>query len=175
MSLPPRQRDEQQQRAFLRQAELLRKNIFAWDAMLHSPRGEDWPSMLGRLNAAYHQACNLDRIGIDDASEHVVYVPRRCLANAQDVALFLSTRLEQQSSSSSGGGGDEGGKDVGGDGMRGRMDDDDDYDDDGSGIGGEKKHPRGDYGGEEPTSRLRRYEGRVAELASEFEDGMVRF
>ena len=31
------------------------------------------------------------------------------------------------------------------------------------------------YGGEAPTTRLRRYEGRVAELASEFEEGMVRF
>jgi hypothetical protein len=132
--------------------------------------------MLGRLNAAYHQACNLDRIGIDDASEHVVYVPRRCLANAQDVAFFLSTRLEQQSSSSSssGGGEDEGGKNVGGDGTRGRRGSLDD-DDDGSAIGGGEKNPHGYYGGEEPTSRLRRYESRVAELASEFEDGMVRF
>ena len=31
------------------------------------------------------------------------------------------------------------------------------------------------YGGEAPAARLRRYEGRVAELASEFEEGMVRF
>ena len=99
---PPRQQDEQQ-RAFLRQAGILRKNLIAWDSTLHSVRGEDWPSMLGRLNAAFNQAGNLDR-GIDDASEHFAYVPRRCLANAQDVAFFLSTRLvvAAPSSSSSG-------------------------------------------------------------------------
>ena len=52
MSAPPRQHSEQQQ-AFLRQANILRKNLNAWDGMLHSARGEDWPSMLGRLNAAF--------------------------------------------------------------------------------------------------------------------------
>ena len=31
------------------------------------------------------------------------------------------------------------------------------------------------YGGEDPPTRLRRYEGKMAEIASEFEDGMVRF
>jgi hypothetical protein len=31
------------------------------------------------------------------------------------------------------------------------------------------------YGGEEAASRLQRYEGKVADLASEFEDSMVRF
>eukprot|EP00970_Alexandrium_tamarense_P018412 scaffold13336_cov201-Alexandrium_tamarense.AAC.9 len=62
MSLPPRQHNEQQQ-AFLRQANILRKNLNAWDTTLRSSRGEDWPSMLGRLNAAY------------------------------DVSFFLSTRL----------------------------------------------------------------------------------
>jgi hypothetical protein len=31
------------------------------------------------------------------------------------------------------------------------------------------------YVGEEAASRLRRYEGKVADLASEFEDSMVRF
>ena len=52
MSLPPRQHNEQQQ-AFLRQAGILRKNLNAWEATLRSQRGEDWPSMLGRLNAAF--------------------------------------------------------------------------------------------------------------------------
>lgn len=52
MSAPPRQHNEQQQ-TFLRQANILRKNLNAWDGMLHSARGEDWPSMLGRLNAAF--------------------------------------------------------------------------------------------------------------------------
>ena len=55
MSTPPRQHNEQQQ-AFLRQANILRKNLNAWDGMLHSARGEDWPSMLGRLNAAFVRA-----------------------------------------------------------------------------------------------------------------------
>ena len=50
MSLPPR---NEQQQAFLRQAGILRKNLQAWDATLHSVHGEDWPSMLGRLNAAF--------------------------------------------------------------------------------------------------------------------------
>jgi len=52
MSLPPRQHNDQQQ-AFLRQAGILRKNLQAWDTTLHSAYGEDWPSMLGRLNAAF--------------------------------------------------------------------------------------------------------------------------
>ena len=52
MSLPPRRQNDQQQ-AFLRQAGILRKNLQAWDTTLHSSQGEDWPSMLGRLNAAF--------------------------------------------------------------------------------------------------------------------------
>ena len=52
MSLPPRQHNEQQQ-AFLRQADILRKNLSAWESMLRSTHGENWPSMLGRLNAAF--------------------------------------------------------------------------------------------------------------------------
>ena len=116
--------------------------------------------MLGRLNAAFNQAGNLDR-GIDDASEHFAYVPRRCLANAQDVAFFLSTRLvvaaPSSSSSSSSGERDDG---EGNDGKR-----NDDDGGDGSGRGGE----------EPAAARLRRYERRAAELASEFEGGMIRF
>lgn len=158
MSLPPRQHNEQQQ-AFLRQAGILRKNLNAWEATLRSQRGEDWPSMLGRLNAAFNQAGNLDQ-GIEDASEHFVYVPKKCTVNAQDMAFFLSTRLVtaaggennndsvEQTKAGTGGG-----------------------DDDGGGGGTSTQY----YGGEEPSTRLRRYEGQVAELASEFEDGMVRF
>ena len=55
MSLPPRQQSEQQQ-SFLRQANLLRKNLNACEATLRSTHGEDWPSMLGRLNAAFVRA-----------------------------------------------------------------------------------------------------------------------
>ena len=152
---PPRQQDEQQ-RAFLRQAGILRKNLIAWDSTLHSVRGEDWPSMLGRLNAAFNQAGNLDR-GIDDASEHFAYVPRRCLANAQDVAFFLSTRLVVAAPSSSSSSGER---------------------DDCEGNDGKRNDGDGgdcDGGGEEPAARLRRYERRAAELASEFEGGMIRF
>lgn len=179
MSLPPRQHHNEQQREFLRQATILRKNLLTWDATLHSSRGEDWPSMLGRLNAAYHQAAaNLD-YGIDDASEHFVYVPKKCTANAADVAFFLSTRLENNggakttikrhdgkktmtySSSSREGGGVDNNVGMDSDGIGG---------DNSSSIDG-----RHNYGGEEAVSRLRRYEGKVADLASEFEDGMVRF
>jgi hypothetical protein len=42
----------QQHQAFSRQATILRKNLNEWDRMLRTPRGEDWPTMLGRLNAA---------------------------------------------------------------------------------------------------------------------------
>ena len=106
-----------------------------------------------------NQAGNLDQ-GIEDASEHFVYVPKKCTVNAQDMAFFLSTRLVtaaggennndsvEQTKAGTGGG-----------------------DDDGGGGGTSTQY----YGGEEPSTRLRRYEGQVAELASEFEDGMVRF
>ena len=44
-------RDEHQQ-AYLRQATILRKNLMEWDETIRSPQGANWPSMLGRLNAA---------------------------------------------------------------------------------------------------------------------------
>lgn len=180
MSLPPRQHHNEQQREFLRQATILRKNLLTWDATLHSARGEDWPSMLGRLNAAYHQATsNLD-YRIDDASEHFVYVPKKCTVNAADVAFFLSTRLEngtkktrqqhnnnssQLMTTSSSSSGEGGGIIMGNGGM------------DSDGIGDNRTSIDGhhNYGGEEAATRLRRYESKVADLASEFEDSMVRF
>jgi hypothetical protein len=82
-----------QQATFSRQATILRKNLIEWDAMLHNSRGEDYPTMLGRLNAAFHQTASMDR-SIDDVLEHFVYVPKKCTANAQDIPFFLSTRLE---------------------------------------------------------------------------------
>ena len=90
-----------------------------------------------------NQAGNLDQ-GIEDASEHFVYVPKRCTVNAQDMAFFLSTRLVtaaggennndsvEQTKAGTGGG-----------------------DDDGGGGGTSTQY----YGGEEPSTRLRRYEG----------------
>lgn len=38
------------QQAFVKQSVILRNNLFQFDQRLHS--GDDWPSMLGRLNAA---------------------------------------------------------------------------------------------------------------------------
>mmetsp|Transcript_42466 Transcript_42466/g.128862 ORF Transcript_42466/g.128862 Transcript_42466/m.128862 type:complete len:139 (-) Transcript_42466:322-738(-) len=93
-------RRNEQSNLYLRQATILRKNLYEWDRMLHSPRGEDWPSMLGRLNAALNQAGNLDA-GIEDVMEHFVYVPKKCTANAQDIPFFLSTRLADAAQSDS--------------------------------------------------------------------------
>jgi hypothetical protein len=79
--------------AYTRQATILRKNLAEWDSVLHNPRGEDWPTMLGRLNAAFNQANNMDR-SIDEVLEHFVYVPKQSPSQAQDIPFFLSTRLE---------------------------------------------------------------------------------
>jgi len=40
------------QSKFIRQAMILRKNLYEWNRMLLSSTGEDWPTMVGRLNAA---------------------------------------------------------------------------------------------------------------------------
>lgn len=48
----PRRRNNEHQQAFTRQGTILRKNLYEWDRMLRTPRGEDWPTMVGRLNAA---------------------------------------------------------------------------------------------------------------------------
>ncbi len=53
MSLPPPRQHNEQQQSFLRQATILRNNLNAWEATICSARGEDWPAMLGRLNAAF--------------------------------------------------------------------------------------------------------------------------
>ena len=79
--------------AYTRQAVILRKNLVEWDAMLRNPRGEDWPTMLGRLNAALNQSANMDT-NIDDVMEHFVYLPKQPTANPQDIPFFLSTRLD---------------------------------------------------------------------------------
>ena len=106
-----------------------------------------------------NQAGNLDA-GIEDASEHFVYVPKKCTVNAQDVAFFLSTRLV--TAAGVGDNGNKDGKDSGATGGGGKDD--------------VSSSPSSEYfGGEEPSTRLRRYEGQVSELAMEFEDGMVRF
>lgn len=84
------------QKVFVRQANTLRKNLYEWDQVLRDSTGEDWPSMLGRLNAAMNQINNLDN-SIDDIMNHFVYEPRKSTANPQDIPLFLSVRLVDES------------------------------------------------------------------------------
>jgi len=79
------------QEGFTRQAELLRKNITEWDQRFQQL--DDWPSLLGRLNAATNQTGSMDG-SIDGVWEHFVYVPKLSTANPQDIPAFLSTRLE---------------------------------------------------------------------------------
>lgn len=86
-------RNTESQSVYTRQASILRRNLADWDAILRNPRGEDWPRMLGRLNAALNQSSNMDKC-IEDVMEHFVYQPKQSTANAQDVPFFLSTRLE---------------------------------------------------------------------------------
>ena len=88
-----RGRNTEQQKVFIRQSTILRKNLHEWDRMLRDPRGEDWPSMLGRLNAAMNQTATMDR-NIEDVMAHFCYLPKQSTANAQDIPFFLSTRLE---------------------------------------------------------------------------------
>lgn len=114
-----------------------------------------------RYISSQNQAGNLDA-GIEDASEHFVYVPKKCTINAQDMAFFLSTRLATAASgdtnnnmknnnNSTTGGEHEGGSSS------------------------SSSSKRQFYGGEEPAKRLRRYESQIDELAAEFENGIVRF
>ncbi len=65
--------------------------------ILHNPRGEDWPKMLGRLNAAMNQTSTLDN-SIEDVMEHFVYLPKKATANPQDIPFFLSTKLDSSAS-----------------------------------------------------------------------------
>jgi hypothetical protein len=100
--------------------------------------------------------------GIEDASEHFVYVPKKCTVNAQDIAFFLSTRLAMAAS---------------GDNKKKRKNNNNRVDGkDGHGVDSSSSlSSKTLYGGEEPAKRLRRYENQVHELASEFENGIVRF
>ena len=88
---------DSQQSTFTRQATILRKNLGEWDMVLHDPRGEDWPKMLGRLNAAMNQTSTLDN-SIEDVMEHFVYLPKQATANPQDIPFFLSTKLDSSAS-----------------------------------------------------------------------------
>jgi hypothetical protein len=156
-------RNNEHQQAFTRQATILRKNLYEWDRMLRTPRGEDWPTMVGRLNAAMvrrknikstrfafahptdrcsyitqNQTNNLDR-SIDDVLEHFVYLPKQSTANPQDIPFFLSTRLA-----------DAAGENA-------------------------QVEPEDIFGNKDPVQVVARYENRAAQLAAEYEENMVRF
>jgi len=138
------------QKVFLREAKILRKNLDDWNRMLlqSQHRGvEQWPSMLGRLNAAMNQVGNLDR-GIDDLLEHFVYQPRKCTTNPQDIPTFLSTRLVESDNTAT--------VDV------------DENDDDNDCNNNNTKEIN-------PVTVLRQYEDRAAALALEFENNLPRF
>ena len=160
-------RNNEQQEVYTRQATILRKNLFEWDRMLNNPRGEDWPTMVGRLNAALvrrhmiltdatwicmctlahvpfccgqNQTRTLDR-SIDDVLEHFVYLPKQSTANPQDIPFFLGTRVVEGNATGESAAGSE-----------------------------EEDFVKGD-----PVKIVARYENRAAELAAEYEESMVRF
>jgi hypothetical protein len=76
-----------------KQATILRKNLLEWDRMLRTPRGEDWSTMLGRLNAA--QSNGQHGSGIEDLMEHLFTYPQST-ANAQDVHFSLDAARNSQ-------------------------------------------------------------------------------
>uniref|UniRef100_A0A7S2XKB6 Uncharacterized protein n=1 Tax=Attheya septentrionalis TaxID=420275 RepID=A0A7S2XKB6_9STRA len=139
-------RRNEHQQVYLRQATILRKNLYEWDRIIRDPRGEDWPSMLGRLNAALNQTGNLDG-AIEDVLEHFVYEPRKCTANPQDIPFFLSTRLTTV----------------------------DTVPDETSKTNAKVDQVYESTEESDPAKVLKRYENRAAELAAEFEESMVRF
>mmetsp|Transcript_67163 Transcript_67163/g.75224 ORF Transcript_67163/g.75224 Transcript_67163/m.75224 type:complete len:147 (-) Transcript_67163:2364-2804(-) len=143
---------DSQQTTFTRQATILRKNLGEWDMVLHNPRGEDWPKMLGRLNAALNQTSTLDN-SIEDVMEHFVYLPKRATANPQDIPFFLSTKLDSSTS------------------------DDRITSSTKKSLSKKKKNTTvyelialGDH-----VQVLSKYENEVAKLAQEYEENMVRF
>jgi hypothetical protein len=140
-------RHTEQQSVYTRQATILRKNLGEWDLILRNPRGEDWPRMLGRLNAALNQTANMDK-SIEDVMEHFVYLPKQSTANAQDIPFFLSTRLETSAA-------DE---------QHSKKKSQD-----------EQQQKEGPIVQGDPAQVLSKYENRAAELAQEYEEDMVRF
>lgn len=138
-------RQNEQQSLYIRQATILRKNMIEWDHMLRNAQGEDWPKMLGRLNAAFHQTSNMDK-SIDDVMEHFVYVPKQSTANPQDVPFFLSTRLEAPA------------EDV-----------------KGSATSTSTEKERKLAPGVDPVKHLADFESMAAKLAIEYEDTMERY
>lgn len=81
--------------------------------------------------------------------------------NAQDMAFFLSTRLATAA------GGDNNNMKKNNNSTPGGAHED--------GSSSSSSSKRQYYGGEAPAKRLRLYESQIDELASEFENGIVRF
>jgi hypothetical protein len=142
-----------QQTAFTRQATILRRNLLEWDMKLHDPRGEDWPRMLGRLNAAMNQTTNMDR-SIEDVMEHFVYLPRQATANPQDIPFFLSTKLDSSA-----------------------LDERTTTTTDHEGSSNDKKDTIMDelLALDDPVDVLAKYEERAAKILAQCEEEMVRF
>lgn len=128
------------QSSFTRQATILRKNLMDWNHVMQNSQGEDWPKMLGRLNAALNQTNIMDK-SIDDVMEHFVYVPRKSTANPQDIPFFLSTRLEMLSQGN---------------------------------VTEDSPSVQNEINGD-PVQILAAYENKAAQIASEYEENMVRF
>lgn len=140
-------RNNEKQAVYTRQATILRKNLLKWDNILRTPQGEDWPVMVGRLEAALNQTGNMDR-SIEDLMEHFVYVPRKSTANAQDIPFFLSTRLETPNEDSAAAAPD---------------------------AANEDEPKRTFVLAKDPVRHLSAYENRAAQLVAEFEESTVRF
>lgn len=120
-----------------------------WDQTLQTGRIENWPTILGRLNAALNQGSNLND-SIEDVLEHFVYLPKKCTVNPQDVPFFLSTRLA-----------------------------DPPVVEDSSAIDGASSSTSSSSGAEnnkeDPAKVLRVFEEETAKMAKEFERDMVRY
>ncbi len=114
--------------------------------MMRHPQGEDWPKMLGRLNAALNQTNNMDK-SIDDVMEHFVYVPRKSTANPQDIPFFLSTRIEMSA---------------------------DNRNDNTNNPTEDSSHAKYEIN-RDPVQLLAAYENNAARIASEYEENMIRF
>mmetsp|Transcript_840 Transcript_840/g.2337 ORF Transcript_840/g.2337 Transcript_840/m.2337 type:complete len:166 (+) Transcript_840:162-659(+) len=165
MSAASRRNEHQQ--AYLRQATILRKNLVEWDQTIRSPQGANWPSMLGRLNAAMNQSSNLDKC-IEPVLEHFVYVPKKCTANPQDIPFFLSTRLatdaqKQKADTAAASGADKDGtKKEGGE------------EEDGE-TGSSVDVAMAETEIKDPVKALKDFENVAAELAADYESKMMRF
>lgn len=101
-----------------------------------------------------NQTANLDK-AVQDAAEHFVYVPKKSTINPQDIAFFLSTRLVSAAS--------------------GENSDNRNDEDVAENREDKSTHSYHLFGGDDPVKRLRKYETKSAQLAAEFEEGMVRF